>query len=69
MHINFISSSLSLILGLTINKFLSKKLPTNNNQQNNANTNQQNNNSNVPTANSNAVQAVLNLAYSKQGCP
>ncbi|MGO0915657.1 SH3 domain-containing protein, partial [Clostridioides difficile] len=33
------------------------------------NNNQQNNNSNVPTANSNAVQAVLNLAYSKQGCP
>ena len=23
----------------------------------------------MPTANSNAVQAVLNLAYSKQGCP
>ncbi|MDB0441032.1 C40 family peptidase [Clostridioides difficile] len=42
---------------------------TNNNQQNNTNDNQQNNNSNVPTANSNAVQAVLNLAYSKQGCP
>lgn len=40
---------------------------TNNNQQNN---NQQNNNdSNVPTANSTSVQAVLNLAYSKQGCP